>query len=561
MPRAGGARARRARWSCGPTRTRRRGIRSRSTACRDSDRLIIERGAASPGAGARARASATCRSRSDARSAQARPDVALHARPRRRVARCCGSRAAAAAGRLRIARLRRRTSRRRCRELRRDARRRRAPAKLRRLAAARGGRLARAPTATSRSRRPRATSCTRPIRRRGRGSRSSPTACGRRQRRAPAARADRRRRSRSATPDTCIRGRASTSCSRRSRRCRRRRGLIVGGHEKEPDLARLRRWRRTLGIADARHVHRPGRRRPSVPRPSARGDGARAAEPGVGDLDALHVAAEAVRVHGRRPADRRLRPAVDPRGAARRRATRCWSSRAAAARSPPASGASLDDRGARPNGWRAAALDDVPRLHLGAPRRAARGAFRAGDVAAPMISDRLLHRSSRCPACQSATLGPVDGRDRVDLVVRGCGRRYRAAGRDFLDLRPSDEFAEQTKYLDEALHADARHERVSPPLLGSKIRNDMLRAFLAPRPAISSSISAAAAAARCCGTATGGATPSASTSARSSPTRRGARSTCCSAICAGCRSPTARSPRRTRSTCSSTCRRRRCAAC
>jgi SAM-dependent methyltransferase len=42
------------------------------------------------------------------------------------------------------------------------------------------------------------------------------------------------------------------------------------------------------------------------------------------------------------------------------------------------------------------------------------------------------------------------------------------------------EFAEQTKYLDESLHADARHERVSPPLLGSKIRNDMLRAYLRP---------------------------------------------------------------------------------
>ena len=47
---------------------------------------------------------------------------------------------------------------------------------------------------------------------------------------------------------------------------------------------------------------------------------------------------------------------------------------------------------------------------------------------------------------------------------------------------PADQFAEQTKYLDEALHADARHERVSPPLLGSKIRNDMLREFLRPAP-------------------------------------------------------------------------------
>ncbi|OFW07240.1 MAG: hypothetical protein A3H96_17105 [Acidobacteria bacterium RIFCSPLOWO2_02_FULL_67_36] len=49
-------------------------------------------------------------------------------------------------------------------------------------------------------------------------------------------------------------------------------------------------------------------------------------------------------------------------------------------------------------------------------------------------------------------------------------------------MRPREAFTEQTKYLDESLHADARHERVSPPLLGSKIRNDMLRAFLAPRP-------------------------------------------------------------------------------
>jgi SAM-dependent methyltransferase len=49
-------------------------------------------------------------------------------------------------------------------------------------------------------------------------------------------------------------------------------------------------------------------------------------------------------------------------------------------------------------------------------------------------------------------------------------------------MRPHVEFGERTKYLDEALHADARHERVSPPLLGSKVRNDMLRAFLAPSP-------------------------------------------------------------------------------
>jgi SAM-dependent methyltransferase len=48
----------------------------------------------------------------------------------------------------------------------------------------------------------------------------------------------------------------------------------------------------------------------------------------------------------------------------------------------------------------------------------------------------------------------------------------------FLDLRPRAEFAEQTRYLDEALHADARHETVAPPLLGSKVRLDMLKRFL-----------------------------------------------------------------------------------
>jgi SAM-dependent methyltransferase len=68
------------------------------------------------------------------------------------------------------------------------------------------------------------------------------------------------------------------------------------------------------------------------------------------------------------------------------------------------------------------------------------------------------------------------------LTCETCGTRYEGPARDYLDLRPHEEFAEQTKYLDEALHADARHERVSPPFLGSKIRNDMLRAFLAPAP-------------------------------------------------------------------------------
>lgn len=98
-----------------------------------------------------------------------------------------------------------------------------------------------------------------------------------------------------------------------------------------------------------------------------------------------------------------------------------------------------------------------------------------------MISSRLLSLV-RCPVCR-ATLVPSDEpTPHPTPQCANCGRLYQQHSADFLDLRPPDEFQEQTRYLEEALHADARHERVSPPLLGSKIRNDMLRAFLAPSP-------------------------------------------------------------------------------
>lgn len=93
-----------------------------------------------------------------------------------------------------------------------------------------------------------------------------------------------------------------------------------------------------------------------------------------------------------------------------------------------------------------------------------------------MISPRLL-ALVRCPACHGTLAGAP-----AALTCRGCGKHYGGPSSDFLDLRPHETFEERTKYLDEALHADARHERVSPPLLGSKIRNDMLREFLAPSP-------------------------------------------------------------------------------
>jgi SAM-dependent methyltransferase len=93
-----------------------------------------------------------------------------------------------------------------------------------------------------------------------------------------------------------------------------------------------------------------------------------------------------------------------------------------------------------------------------------------------MISDALL-ALVRCPDCHGVLVGTRDA-----LVCQGCGRPYYSTSCDYLDLRPRVEFKEQTKYLDETLHVDARHERLSPPLLGSRIRNDMLRAFLAPEP-------------------------------------------------------------------------------
>ena len=98
-----------------------------------------------------------------------------------------------------------------------------------------------------------------------------------------------------------------------------------------------------------------------------------------------------------------------------------------------------------------------------------------------MVSSTLLSLV-RCPDCRHALAECANADRTAAMVCAGCGRAYPRGDGRFLDLRPLVEFSEQTKYLDEALHADARHERVSPPLLGSKIRNDMLRAFLDPKP-------------------------------------------------------------------------------
>jgi SAM-dependent methyltransferase len=93
-----------------------------------------------------------------------------------------------------------------------------------------------------------------------------------------------------------------------------------------------------------------------------------------------------------------------------------------------------------------------------------------------VTSERLVS-IARCPDCG----GPVRPAGEAAIACSRCDRRFERSN-GYLDLRPLSAFDEQTKYLDESLHADARHERVSPPLLSAKVRNDMLRAFLRPGP-------------------------------------------------------------------------------
>jgi SAM-dependent methyltransferase len=102
-----------------------------------------------------------------------------------------------------------------------------------------------------------------------------------------------------------------------------------------------------------------------------------------------------------------------------------------------------------------------------------------------VISDQLTSLIC-CPQCH----GDLESRAAADasdargwmLVCTKCGERYVQRTREFVDLRPATAFAEQTKYLDEALHADARHETVSPPLLQAGVRQRQLRRFLELRP-------------------------------------------------------------------------------
>jgi SAM-dependent methyltransferase len=90
-----------------------------------------------------------------------------------------------------------------------------------------------------------------------------------------------------------------------------------------------------------------------------------------------------------------------------------------------------------------------------------------------MISSKLLD-VAQCPDCGGRIVSASSG-----FACTGCGRSF-AGDAGFLDLRPKEAFQEQTKYLDAALHADARHESIAPPVLGSRVRSIMLRRFLKP---------------------------------------------------------------------------------
>jgi SAM-dependent methyltransferase len=53
--------------------------------------------------------------------------------------------------------------------------------------------------------------------------------------------------------------------------------------------------------------------------------------------------------------------------------------------------------------------------------------------------------------------------------------------RGYLDLFPPQAFSDQTKYLEEEFEHEIDHQHISLPLLGAKVRNDLLKQMLAPK--------------------------------------------------------------------------------
>ncbi len=91
-----------------------------------------------------------------------------------------------------------------------------------------------------------------------------------------------------------------------------------------------------------------------------------------------------------------------------------------------------------------------------------------------MISKRLLD-IVRCPDCH----GQLEGQP-PQLTCMGCGNRFTEGTSDYLVLRPSSAYDQQTKFAEDSFHADGRDESIAPPLLSAAVRNTMLRKFLRP---------------------------------------------------------------------------------
>ena len=93
-----------------------------------------------------------------------------------------------------------------------------------------------------------------------------------------------------------------------------------------------------------------------------------------------------------------------------------------------------------------------------------------------MISRNLLSLV-RCPDCRGSLFGQSE-----NLLCSSCGRAFPSASPDFLDLRPTQKFADTTVYQDEALHVDARYDIAGAPVLSARVRQDLLRKFLKITP-------------------------------------------------------------------------------
>ena len=79
----------------------------------------------------------------------------------------------------------------------------------------------------------------------------------------------------------------------------------------------------------------------------------------------------------------------------------------------------------------------------------------------------------RCPDCDGSLTG-----SRTVLSCHSCGRDFASPDGTYLSLIPADRFSEETKFVDEAFHADGRDKMVSPPLLTAGVKNAMLGRYL-----------------------------------------------------------------------------------